>query len=310
MARKSNPVAELVESAPLPEQQINTAQLAAAATTDQARNWIHAAQAGGVLQAMSFIRTVADSALIDMYANVKKSKSYVGMPYTDEHGKPATVATVEEYCRIYLGKSYRRCEELLANRDLLGAELYDQTEKVGLRQRDYNAIKALPADDLEVIKQAVEDGADRDTVIEKLVTLAERQQAERLRLSNEVQKARVDFDVKEKRIADLSADLNKQHERTDKAQRKWISAKPNERQKIFQAAVMDAEAAIIADLGNAKNGLRAAVLALAEHCHEEGLQCGEFLGDTFGRLLNAVRTVRDDERAGAVPIVHDRGEDA
>jgi hypothetical protein len=125
-----------------------------------------------------------------------------------------------------------------------------------------------------------------------------------------VREARADLDAKEQRITKLSDDLNKEHEKLSKAQRKWKSATPDERQKILQHAVADAEAAIIADLGNAKNGLRAAVIALAEHCHEEGLECGEFLGDTFGRLLNAVRMVRDDERAGVVPIVHDQGEDA
>lgn len=125
-----------------------------------------------------------------------------------------------------------------------------------------------------------------------------------------VREARADADAKDQRITKLSDDLNKEHEKLSKAQRKWKSATPDERQQILQAAVMDAEAAIIADLGNTKNGLRAAVLALAEHCHEEVLECGQFLGDTFGRLLNAVRTVRDDERAGVVPIVHDRGEDA
>ena len=77
--------------------------------------------------------------------------------------------------------------------------------------------------------------------------------------------------------------------------------------------MVDAEAAIIADLGSGstKNGLLAAVMALADHCHEEGLDCGEFLGDTFGRLLNRVRLVRDHEAmAVEVPIVNDQGEDA
>ena len=125
-----------------------------------------------------------------------------------------------------------------------------------------------------------------------------------------VREARADIDAKDQRINKLSDDLNKEHEKLSKAQRRWKSATADERQKILQHAVMEAEAAIIADLGNDKNGMRAAVLALAEHCHEEGLDCSEFLGDTFGRLLNAVRMVRDDERAGVVPIVNDQGEDA
>lgn len=126
-----------------------------------------------------------------------------------------------------------------------------------------------------------------------------------------IREARADADAKDQRINKLSEDLNKEHEKLSKAQRKWKSATPDERQQILQHAVVDAEAAIIADLGNYKNGLRAAVMALTVHCHEEGLECGEFLGDTFGRLLNAVRMVRDDEElAVEVPIVSDQGEDA
>ena len=126
-----------------------------------------------------------------------------------------------------------------------------------------------------------------------------------------VREARADADAKDQRINKLSDDLNKEHEKLSKAQRKWKSASPDERMQILKHAVVDAEAVIIADLGNAKNGLRAAVLALAAHCHEEGLDCGEFLGDTFGRLLNGVRLVRDDEEmAVEVPIVNDQGEDA
>ena len=128
-----------------------------------------------------------------------------------------------------------------------------------------------------------------------------------------VREARADAEAKDQRINKLSDDLNKEHEKLSKAQRRWKSATPDERMQILKHAVVDAEAAIIADLGigSTKNGLLAAVMALADHCHEEGLDCGEFLGDTFGRLLNRVRLVRDHEAmAVEVPIVNDQGEDA
>lgn len=128
-------------------------------------------------------------------------------------------------------------------------------------------------------------------------------------LRTAVRDARADLDAKDQRISKLSDDLNKEHEKLTKAQRKWKSATPDQRQLTLEHAVTDAEAAVIADLGNDKNGLRAAVIALAEHCEEHQLDCAVFLGDVFGRLLNAVRMVRDDESlAIAIPIVHDQGE--
>jgi hypothetical protein len=160
---------------------------------------------------------------------------------------------------------------------------------------------SLPEDQFKQLAEHGETG-DLDLNDVEQMTVAELRAA--------VREARADIDAKDQRINKLSDDLNKEHEKLSKAQRRWKSATADERQQILQSSVMAAEAAIIADLGNDKNGMRAAVLALAEHCHEEGLDCSEFLGDTFGRLLNAVRMVRDDERAGVVPIVNDQGEDA
>jgi hypothetical protein len=128
-----------------------------------------------------------------------------------------------------------------------------------------------------------------------------------------VREARADIEAKDQRINKLSDDLNREHEKLSKAQRKWKAANVDERQLILQNAVTAAEMAILAQLGAAKDGLRGAVRALADHCAEHGTDStgGEFLGDMFGRLLNGVRTVRDDEElAIAIPIVSDAGEDA
>ena len=121
-----------------------------------------------------------------------------------------------------------------------------------------------------------------------------------------VREARADIDAKDQRINKLSDDLNKEHDKLAKAQRRWKAAPPDERLQILQHAVTDAESAIVAMLGTAKDGLRNAVMALADHCDENSIDTGDFLGDVFGRLLNKVRDVRDDERISArIPIVHD-----
>jgi hypothetical protein len=51
---------------------------------------------------------------------------------------------LDEFCRAYLGKSYNRCLELSQNLNLLGEELYESTQKIGFRARDYAALRALP----------------------------------------------------------------------------------------------------------------------------------------------------------------------
>lgn len=128
-------------------------------------------------------------------------------------------------------------------------------------------------------------------------------------LRNAVRDARADLEAKEQRITKLSDDLNKEHDKTTKAARKWKSASPDERQVILEGRVIAGEESIRALLNNPKNSLLASVLELAEHCDENQLDCSEFLGDVFGRLLNAVRTTRDNEEiAVSIPTISDGDE--
>lgn len=46
--------------------------------------------------------------------------------------------------------------QLAYNLNLLGPELYEQAEKIGFKVRDYQALKALPSDEQEIVKQALE----------------------------------------------------------------------------------------------------------------------------------------------------------
>ena len=65
---------------------------------------------------------------------------------------------------------------------------------------------------------------------------------------------------------------------------------------------------VAAALGSEKNGLRAAVRALAEHASENGQDSDAaiFLSDMIGRLLTGVRIVRDDEELPiAIPLCND-----
>jgi predicted phosphoribosyltransferase len=55
----------------------------------------------------------------------------------------------------------------------LGSEsAFEQAEKIGLHQKDYAAIKALPAPDQELVRRAVEEAVSRDDVLEILQEMA------------------------------------------------------------------------------------------------------------------------------------------
>lgn len=127
-----------------------------------------------------------------------------------------------------------------------------------------------------------------------------------------VREARADLDAKDQRINKLSDDLNKEHEKTVKAQRRWKAADPDQQLVILKQSATEAEQAVLAALGGEKSGLRAAVRALAAHASDNGQDNDAtiFIRDMIGRLLNGVRIVRDDEDLPiAIPLVND-GEEA
>lgn len=146
----------------------------------------------GRLDGLEFTRRVADVAIAQVFENVRNSGAYKGLPYINEQGEAATIADFEQFCEIKLGKSYRRCLDLSQNLRALGPELYEQSEKLGLRNIDYKALRALPADEQALVKRAVEEATTRDDVLSLLQELAAKHQRDR--------------EAKDQQIAELTAD--------------------------------------------------------------------------------------------------------
>jgi len=129
---------------------------------------MQAARLVGRIEALTFTATVADSAALEIYEQVKKSKGWRLMKGRDG----AVFSGIEEFAAEVLGKSGRRLQEIAANRRTLGSEAFEQAERLGLRQRDYNAIRALPAPDQELIRRAAEEAKDREEVLALMHDLA------------------------------------------------------------------------------------------------------------------------------------------
>ena len=315
MTRKSNPVAELVESAPLPEQQITASQNLMARveqefSDDTRRATLLIGQRIGrrqVFEGLSKLLTVSD---IQDLARIKNSKEYKGYMHYAVDGNCSPITTWAEYCPLVEGRSRETIDVEILNLERLGPECFEMLRAAGIGAGRMRDMRGLPSDELTTLMEAAK-GADKETVLDLAEELIVKQKLDKQKLQDELQEARANLDAKDQRITKLSDDLNNEHEKLSKAQRKWKSATPDERQQILQHAVMDAEAAIVADLGSRKNGLRAAAQALTVHCHEEGLECSDFLSELFRRLLNSVRMVRDDnEMAVNIRILGDIGEEA
>lgn len=111
----------------------------------------------GHIEAAHFMLTVSEKMIAESAIKIKKGKLFKNFTITDEAGIRRRVSNFEEFCQYKLKKSRQRVEELIRNYNLLGPELYEQAERLGFGQRDYNALKALPADDRVLIAQAIEE---------------------------------------------------------------------------------------------------------------------------------------------------------
>lgn len=118
---------------------------------------MNAIKAIGQIESTVFMLNVAEKLIAEIAIKVREDKEYKGLPYKNKDGEVRFVANFQEYCEAFLGKSYRRIMELIANYKLLGPSLYEQAEKIGFTQRDYNALKALPEDDRKLITLAMEE---------------------------------------------------------------------------------------------------------------------------------------------------------
>ncbi|WP_100470015.1 hypothetical protein [Stenotrophomonas maltophilia] len=153
--------------------------------------------------------------------------------------------------------------------------------------------------------QALESG---DSVAGITVDDVERMSASQLRAA--LREARADADAKDQRINKLSEDLNKESEKTIKAQRRWKAATPDEQLVTLKQAVTEAEQNVLAAIGSEGSGLRASFQALADFACDNHVEedAARFLSDVIGRLLTSVRIARDDEElAIAIPVTNDAG---
>lgn len=167
----------------------------------------------GRMDSAQFWRCVADSTVLASYENIKKTKAW---KYSI-NGDGRQFEDFDEFCQERYGKSYRRMRELLADRNLLGQELFEQAEKIGLRQIDYNAIKALPAPRQEIVKEALSAGATKEDLQQAIQQLAADTQKEIDALAAQVAETKADLEARGQLLSDKNRKIDELLVRTTPA---------------------------------------------------------------------------------------------
>ncbi len=115
----------------------------------------------GRIQVADFFLKIGTSVLVSSFENIKKSKVWESV--TNKNSSDGRkYQSLDEFCQVNLGKSYKRLQEMSGNMRVMGEEAFEQAEKIGLRQSDYNIIKSLPAPKQDAIKEALSEGASKE----------------------------------------------------------------------------------------------------------------------------------------------------
>lgn len=268
--------AEMPEILPAVAARIEAAQ-DQALSTSETEGLLALGKTVGQLEMATFFGNISDAAVLAAYENIKKSKAWSVLRGAD--GKP--FPNLDAFCQEKLGYTERRMRQVIGNRAVIGQEAFEQAERIGLRQVDYNAIKALPAPEQELVRRAVEESTSRDEVLDLLQELAARHGQEKQALTRLAEEAQAD-------LAASQELLDKKNARIDKLERdlkRIQQLPPDEALKKLQqeaaATAADAEGAIL-------GGVRQALLALSQQGQGQSVFMAGLLGQLQARL-NALR---------------------
>lgn len=230
----------------------------------------------GRIETSDFFLSIGNSILIKTFEDVKKSKAWKNLP-NPKNSENQKFQSLEEFCEVKLGKSYKRLQEMSANIRTLGEEAYEQAEKLGLRQVDYNAIKALPAPDQELIRHAIEDAQTKEEVQQALEVLASKYSTQQQELEGKLKEAEED-------LASKNELMDKKNKTIDKLEAKLKRIEKLPPDEVLQELQREAQSMYSDALGLIRGNLRAALEALQEHAEGHDVDTSAFMAGLVAQL--------------------------
>lgn len=158
-----------------------------------------------------------------------------------------------------------------------------------MRQSDYRAIKALPAPKQEIIREALAEGADLETVTSALHRLIEEDQREIDTLTQKVEDIQANLDAQTRLLSDKNAKIDA----LDKAlhKKKIQTVPPEEEGKQIRAEASQIAFAAEAEI---RGNLRSAFRTLTEHAGKSNLSHSEFMTGLVCQIELALNQLRGE----------------
>lgn len=235
-----------------------------------------------------FYETVSQKIVVESYIELKKNNAFRALTFKDTDGKTKNISSLDEFCEHFLKKSQRRVQQMANNYHLIGADLYDTAEQIGFRQKDYTALKALPAEDQDVIKQAMQ--ADRDQVIDLLQEMAARHASEKTELTAKATEAEETARARSEVIASKEAKINSLEEANSKLKRRIATATPDEVGEQLRTETTGIGWHVV---GTLNDDLNRAFEALDEHARANDCTHEEFMSGVLFDIQRAIWAIRE-----------------
>lgn len=166
----------------------------------------------GIIKSAEFYARCAEKLVVEAFVKLKEGKRYKDLIVKKENGESAPCADLDEACRFFLGKSYRYCAQITQNMETVGAKLFESASQLGFRTKDYQAIRALPADDQALVKSAIADTNDRDAVTDLIGELTERHAKKIAEKDKAIADMTKNMEVKERRVKALGDERDRLNE--------------------------------------------------------------------------------------------------
>jgi hypothetical protein len=263
----------------------------AAVRTDDAEMAFEAARALGQIESAQFSALCAEKVAVETFIKLKKNKAYRAIWLTDADGNRRRCADLEEFCERFMGHSYGKLKELASTYHLLGADLFEQAEKLGFKRNDYRALKALPADDQEVIKQAMSPEVDRDQILDLMQELSVRHASEKAELTAKAKEATETADARSEVIAKKESRINALEEDLHKSRRRLESQTPDEVGEQLRQETAGVGWSIV---GRLNVDLAKAFAALDAHARAADCSHDEFMSGVLFDIQRAIHAIRED----------------
>lgn len=129
---------------------------------------LHMAQGQGMFQALDYIQKFSGIARLKWLAERKQYGDYKGVAVADNAGTVRQLQTFEDLCD-YVGQSRSKINEDLRNLAVMGEEILQAQEALGLGYRELRKLRAglkeLPPDEQKALLEKVKTAEDKEEVL-------------------------------------------------------------------------------------------------------------------------------------------------